>query len=214
MPDPGPSPVARLPFLGGALTVLAAVAAGVLLLGGGGDDAPVAARARALAPLPRDAAPDRRAAARKAGCVLRDPPLGRADHVRGAISYRSSPPTSGPHAATAALDGVYPRGGGPGAERWIHALEHGRVVVLYRPGTRAAVLVRLEALVSRPLHGTEAYKTLLVQDGTGMPFAVAAVAWGHLLGCRRASEAADDLLRAFRERWVDRGPEAGVPPTG
>jgi hypothetical protein len=40
-----------------------------------------------------------------------------------------------------------------------------------------------------------------------MPFQVAATAWGHLAGCKRFTDKTFDVLRAFRERYLDKGPE-------
>jgi len=40
-----------------------------------------------------------------------------------------------------------------------------------------------------------------------MPFAVAATAWTHILGCKTMNPRVFDAIRAFRERFVDKGPE-------
>jgi hypothetical protein len=41
-----------------------------------------------------------------------------------------------------------------------------------------------------------------------MKYAVAATAWGHLLGCNQMNDKVFDALRTFRERYIDKGPEA------
>jgi hypothetical protein len=40
-----------------------------------------------------------------------------------------------------------------------------------------------------------------------MPYAVAATAWGQLLGCKTMTPKVYDALRTFRERYIDKGPE-------
>ena len=40
-----------------------------------------------------------------------------------------------------------------------------------------------------------------------MPYAVAAVAWTQLVGCKEFTDKSFDALRAFRDRFVDKGPE-------
>jgi hypothetical protein len=40
-----------------------------------------------------------------------------------------------------------------------------------------------------------------------MPYEVAAVAWGHVAACKRVNDASFDVIRAFTERYRDKGPE-------
>ena len=83
----------------------------------------------------------------------------------------------------------------------VHTLEHGRIDLQYRPGTPAATVARLERLVDELEGG---YHMLLFQNETEMPFAVAATAWGHLLGCpemndQRVRRAARVSLQLHRQ---------------
>lgn len=48
---------------------------------------------------------------------------------------------------------------------------------------------------------------ILVENRTDMPCDVAATAWGHALRCKRLTPAAIDAMRAFRDAYVDKGPE-------
>ena len=41
-----------------------------------------------------------------------------------------------------------------------------------------------------------------------MPYAVAATAWTHLLGCKKFTNESFDAIRAFRKRYTDQAPEA------
>ena len=66
--------------------------------------------------------------------------------------------------------------------RLVHALEHGRIEIQYKPGRPPATVARLEKLVDELDSG---YHMLLFENATQMPYAVAATAWGHLLGCPR-----------------------------
>jgi hypothetical protein len=40
-----------------------------------------------------------------------------------------------------------------------------------------------------------------------MPYDVAVTAWGHLAGCKKVTDETFDVIRAFRERYRDQGPE-------
>ena len=51
------------------------------------------------------------------------------------------------------------------------------------------------------------YHLLLYENSTDMPFAVAATAWDHLLGCPAMNDRVFDAIRAFTATYVDQGPE-------
>jgi hypothetical protein len=212
-PDAGRERVRQLQAGLAALLVLSVVV-GIVLAAtggsrhGGGPAPPASARAVAL-PAPRERGLAR--AAREAGCLLLDPRDEGRGHTTGTVAYASNPPTSGPHDPVPALDGVY-RGRPPRPEQAVHALEHGRIEVQYRPGTPRRRVAELESVVAERFDGRRGYKTLLFENPTHMPYAVAATAWGHLLGCDGYRPALFDALRDFRARFVDRGPETGFPP--
>jgi hypothetical protein len=44
-----------------------------------------------------------------------------------------------------------------------------------------------------------------------MPYAVAATAWTHLVGCPKYSPAVLDVLRNFRDTYRGNGPEQQFP---
>jgi hypothetical protein len=147
------------------------------------------------------------AAATAAGCSLSNPPdEGHAHEPREFTinDYRSNPPTSGTHFPEWYPDGVYDPGTTPHLGMLVHALEHGRIELQYKPGTPAEEVGRLKKLVDELDGG---YHLLLFQNETEMPFAVAATAWGHLLGCPEFNDKVFDALRAFRTNYVDKGPE-------
>jgi len=147
------------------------------------------------------------AAARAAGCTLENPPDQGVEHEQREFTeadYNSNPPTSGTHFPTWYEDGVYAPGTTPELGRLVHALEHGRIEIQYKPGMPAATVGRLEKLVDQLDSG---YHMLLFENATKMPYEIAATAWGHLLGCPKMNDQVFDALRAFRKNYVDKGPE-------
>jgi hypothetical protein len=147
------------------------------------------------------------AAAKAAGCTLQHPPDQGVRHVARKFTeadYNSNPPTSGTHFPDWYEDGKYAPGTTPELGMLVHALEHGRIEIQYKPGTPAATVGRLEKLVDETDSG---YHILLFENTTKMPYEVAATAWGHLLGCKHMNDKVYDALRAFHADYVDKGPE-------
>ena len=124
-----------------------------------------------------------------------------------AKDYNSNPPTSGTHRQTPSQDGIYEPGNEPDAENLVHTLEHGRIIYYYKPGTAKRRISQLETLFNEPLKGAEGYHQVLVQNNTDAPDAVGAVAWTQKVGCPEFNDKVFDVLRAFREKYVDKGPE-------
>ena len=147
------------------------------------------------------------AAAKAAGCTVTNPPLLSALHDDREFTeadYNSNPPTSGEHFPQWYEDGIYAPGTTPNLGMLVHTLEHGRIDLQYKPGTPAGTVNRLESLVDELDNG---YHMLLFENGTNMPYAVAATAWGHLLGCPAMNDKVFDAIRAFDKNYVDKGPE-------
>jgi uncharacterized protein DUF3105 len=86
----------------------------------------------------------------------------------------------------------------------VHPLEHGRIELQYKKGSPAKTVSQLETLFTESSNG---YHMLLFENTTNMPFAVAASAWGHYVGCPTMNDKVFDALRAFREQYIDKGPE-------
>ena len=101
-------------------------------------------------------------------------------------------------------DGIYASGTTPELGRLVHSLEHGRINLQYAPGTPAATIGQLELLVNELDQG---YHLLLFENATAMPYAVAATAWDQLIGCPEMNDKVFDALRAFRNAYIDKGPE-------
>jgi hypothetical protein len=198
-----------------AVLVIGAVVGGVIALTGGGSKSTGKGpkdTANSGAKLPAPQQKDLTKAAAAAGCVMLNPPIEGRSHVTTKVKYKSNPPTSGNHNPDPALDGIYGRANTPEPEHYVHALEHGRVEIQYAPSTSNQREAQLETLASEAINGKPAYKVLLFQNNTNMPYAVAATAWGHLIGCKTFTDKTFDALRDFRLKWVDQGPEI-IPPT-
>ena len=212
----------------GLLAVLAVVglaALGVLALSGDGRDARPSDRAAdtgapppadptatatgdsAPATLPPRRTKDLAQAAKLAGCTLTTEPDEGADHVTREVTaadYGTNPPTSGMHNPEWASDQIYAPGNTPDLGTLVHTLEHGRIDIQYRAGTDAKTIGLLGDLYKELDDG---YHLLLFENDTDMPFAVAATAWNHLLGCPDMNPKVFDAIRAFSAAYVDKGPE-------
>jgi hypothetical protein len=189
----------RLLQIVGGVVVGAVVVVGVVLAlaGGGGDDG-------------RDDA-DLTAAAKAAGCTVKSFPDEGAAHVAKKLTvkdFKTNPPTSGDHNITPAQDGVYIPGNEPEIQNWVHTLEHGRILFQYKPGTPAGRIAQLQKLFNEPvLDSGNGYHSVLMQNNTQMPFAVAAVAWRHYIGCPEFNDKVFEAMGDFREVYVDTAPE-------
>jgi hypothetical protein len=190
----------RLLQIGGGVVLAAVVVVGVVLaVAGGGSDKGRASETAVAS------------AAKAAACDYRTFPSEGRGHVnekRTPADYKTNPPTSGDHNPTPAPDGDYPPGNEPAVENWVHTLEHGRVLLMYKPGAPQQTVGALQKLYEEPvLSSGKSYHMVLMQDNTKMPFLTAAVAWQHYIGCNNLSPAALAAIRKFRDRYVDRGPE-------
>jgi Protein of unknown function (DUF3105) len=203
----------RLQLVAGGVLALAAIAAVIAAIvsssGGGNDSKADADLATAAIPARKIADFDKAVAA--AGCTYKHYPSEGRTHLSSNTAtfngYKTNPPTSGTHRPVAAEDGVYEPGNPPAKENSTHSLEHGRIDIQYKPGTPKRTQDQLNALFNEKVKGVEGYHTLLFENQTNMPYAVAATAWTQLLGCKTMNPQVFDALRAFRERFVDKGPE-------
>lgn len=199
----------RLQIVGGGVIAVAIVAVAVVLItsGGGGKGSETTDTKAASVPIPAQKITDLAAAAKAADCTLKTYPNYGRTHVTGTVNYKTNPPTSGNHNPIPAEDGIYDPGNTPAKENFTHSLEHGRIEIQYRPGTSAKVRDQLETLFSEKVKGSAGYHTLLFENNTNMPFAIAATAWTHLLGCPKMNDQVFDAIRTFRSAYTDKGPE-------
>ena len=203
----------RLQLVAGAVLGVAAIAAVIVAVtaSGGNDGGSESGSDLAKAAIPARKITDFDAAVKASGCTFKSYPSEGRTHLPSDTAtnnnYKTNPPTSGAHRPTPAEDGVYAPENTPAKEAYVHTLEHGRIEIQYAPGTPKKVQDQLNTLVNEPLKGAPGYHQLLFQNNTKMPFAVAATAWTHILGCKTMNPQVFDAIRAFRERFVDKGPE-------
>ncbi|PTL59079.1 DUF3105 domain-containing protein [Paraconexibacter algicola] len=209
----------RLQLVAGvAVAVLAVggVTAAVLAGGGGGGGAgdPDASGSGPTVALAAPKITDLAQAAKAANCTLREQlPNEGNNHVQGEVtSYKTNPPTSGDHNIEPAAEGEnrgaeYEAGTEPAKENWVHSLEHGRILFQYAPGTPTADVTKLRSLYLEDFQGGNGYHQMLFQNNTDMPFKYAAVAWTNYIGCQTLTDETIDAFRAFRAKYVDKGPE-------
>jgi hypothetical protein len=210
----------RLRLAGGGVVGLAAVLAVIVAIASGGGAGSSAGSPIKPAPngvkLPTAKLSNLTAATKAAGCVAIDTPdsVARADQNRThvdpgtKVTYQTNPPSYGPHYPTPASDGEYKPGGTPRVGFLVHAMEHGRVEYQYRPGLPQADVKQLEALFNETEgQWAPGQLLLLFQNTTGMPYDVAATAWGHVLGCKTFNARVFDALRDFRLTYTNQGPE-------
>jgi hypothetical protein len=195
---------------GGALALAAVVAIVVVALAGGGGGggngggssggpAGPSARSYPEVPVPPQRVADLDQAARAAGCTTKSYRSEGRKHVTEPVRYGSSPPHSGPHDPVPADDGVYDEA--PRTEALVHSLEHGRIVMQFRPQVSEEIRGQLKSLYDEdPSH-------MVLVPNARMPYEVAATAWTNVLGCPKATPAVFDAIRAFKVRYRDRGPE-------
>ncbi|HMJ33049.1 MAG TPA: DUF3105 domain-containing protein [Baekduia sp.] len=195
-----------------AIAAAAAVIAAVASSGGGGSGSDSqASSGYGSAAIPAKKISDFDAAVKASGCTFKAYSSEGRTHLTSETAnfdgYKTNPPTSGTHRPTPAQDGVYAAGNSPAKENAVHALEHGRIELEYKQGAPKQVQDQLNTLFNEKLKGVEGYHQLLFQNQTNMPFEVAAVAWTHILGCKTMNPQVFDAMRAFRDRFVNKGPE-------
>jgi hypothetical protein len=193
------------------VVVLVVVAAGGNGGGGGGGEGQAAELLPDGGSVPEQQEFDLAAAARAAGCELRSrraPDRTHTNSLDAVVNYDTNPPTSGRHYQLPAEDGAY--GDAPQDEELVHTLEHGRVIVWFKPSLSEDQRADLKAFFDE-----DSYQMVLVPR-SNMPYLVAASAWnrepepngtGRLLVCERMTPEVFDALRTFRDEHRSNGPE-------
>jgi hypothetical protein len=197
---------------GGVLGVVAIAAVIAAVVSGGSDNkGSGAAKAYGSAAIPVRKTTDFDTALKASGCFYKNYPSEGRTHLPSNTAvnntYKTNPPTSGNHRPVPAEDGVYAPANTPDKENYVHTLEHGRIELQYAPTAPQAVRDQLNTLYNEKNKGVEHYHMLLFQNNTNMPYEVAATAWTNLIGCKTVNDKTWDALRAFRDRFTDKGPE-------
>ena len=201
--------------VGGALAAAAVIAVVAALALGGGGDGGGEASANVFpsgGSVPKQKISDMNKAAAAAGCKLSSERATSRRHITDLnerVNYRTNPPTDGTHYVQPAQDGAYSQA--PPDTTLVHALEHGRIDIWFKPSLPESARADLKALFDEE----QGYQLLLVPRAN-MPFQIAASAWGrdptplgtgYLMGCSRVDDATWDALRAFIDEHRGNGPE-------
>jgi len=201
----------------GGLVAIALVVVVVLLVSGGGDSGGGATSS--LYPgggsVPDVKNTNLAASAKAAGCITKSYHATSRDHTNDPnqkIKYPTNPPAAGKHYQFPADDRAYGLSNTPKDVEIVHAQEHGRVVIWFKPSLPKSVRADLKALYDKQ----KGYQLLMVPRAN-MPFQVALTAWngapeplgtGRLLGCPTVSDKTWDALQNFIEDNRGNGPEA------
>jgi len=118
------------------------------------------------------------------------------------ITYKNYPPSSGTHYSTPAQAGFYDTPQQEG--NFVHSLEHGYVVLYYKPDLPDATKQQLKDLMTKlPMSKYNKVKMVIVPY-TNMTTPLAIAAWDRLLPM---SDYNFDVIQTFYQQYVDRGPE-------
>ena len=211
-----------------ALAVIAGLVAVVTSGGGGGSGACSNAHIQntgsfsGLTPDCRKGTPppplqfaDLQISAQKAGCELRlNLPDEGNTHVSNStpVQYRTTPPTSGNHNPVPISDGAYttpmsanPQTNGMNIRDEVHAMEHGRIEIHYKPSLPESEQLALKGVFDQSPDG------MLLYPDPNMPYDVAVTAWTEMAVCQHYNPLVLDVTRNFRDTSRGNGPEQQVP---
>jgi len=118
------------------------------------------------------------------------------------ITYKSYPPSSGTHYSTPADAGFYDQ---PVAEgKFVHSLEHGYIVIYYKPDLPEATKQQLKDTFSKLPLGKYGKVKAVIVPYTNMTTPMAIAAWDRLMLLNSYNY---DEIQTFYKEWVDKGPE-------
>ena len=124
--------------------------------------------------------------------------------LKTVITYTTYPPSSGTHYPDTAPNGFsdvpIPEG------YFVHSMEHGAVVLYYRPDISNQVKQQLKDLFNKlPPDKDGQVKLVVVPYTNGMTTPLAIAAWDRLLLMKDYNF---EEIRAFYQNWVNKGPES------
>jgi len=201
----------------GGLVAVALIVLVVLFVAGGGDSSD--SSTSSLYPdggsVPDAKNTNLAAAAKAADCQTKSYRATSRDHtndVKQKVKYPTNPPAAGKHYQFPADDKAYGLNDTPQDVEVVHAQEHGRVVIWFKPSLPKSIRADLKALYDKQ----KGYQLLMVPRAN-MPYQVAETAWnaapeplgtGKLLGCPTVDDNTWDALQDFIEDNRGNGPEA------
>jgi hypothetical protein len=158
---------------------------------------------------------DLKVSAAQAGCELKlNLPDEGNTHVPNStpVHYRTVPPTSGNHNPVPIDDGAYktpissnPQTPGMNIRDMVHAMEHGRIEIHYKPSLPEAQQLALKGVFDADPNG------MLLFPDPSMPYDVAITAWTNEVVCPHYNQTVLDVIRNFRDTYRGNGPEQGIP---
>lgn len=123
----------------------------------------------------------------------------QSEHI-ASPTYEVDPPAGGAHEPSAAPPGFYNPENAPSDGKLVHAMEHGFVVLWYRPDLNPEDRQELEKLSDR--FGRE----LIVAPRASLEGEVAVTAWHRRLACRNLDP---EAIALFTTSFKDQGREKG-----
>jgi hypothetical protein len=118
------------------------------------------------------------------------------------ITYKNYPPSSGTHYNSPSDAGFYDTTLAEG--NFVHSLEHGYIVLYYKPDIPAATKQQLKDLMTQLPNGKYGKVKLVIVPYTNMSTPLAIAAWDRLLLLKSFNA---DEVKTFYQQWVDKGPE-------
>jgi Protein of unknown function (DUF3105) len=181
----------------------------------GGSTKGLEADCREGTPPPAIKVADLQISAQQAGCELKlNLPNEGNTHVPNStpVQYRTVPPTSGNHNPVPIDDGAYrtpissnPETPGMNIRDMVHAMEHGRIEIHYKPSLPQAQQLALKGVFDADPNG------MLLFPDPAMPYDVAVTAWTNEVVCPNYNEGVLDVIRNFRDTYRGNGPEQAIP---
>jgi hypothetical protein len=166
-------------------------------------------------PPPAIQVADLKVSAQQAGCELKlNLPDEGNTHVPNstAVDYKTVPPTSGNHNPVPIDDGAWktpissdPEHPGMNIRNEVHAMEHGRIEIHYRPSLPEEQQLALKGVFDADPDG------MLLFPDPAMPYDVAVTAWTNEAVCPHYTPEILDVIRNFRDTYRGNGPEQGIP---
>jgi Protein of unknown function (DUF3105) len=118
------------------------------------------------------------------------------------ITYKNYPPSSGTHYSSPQDAGYYdttiPEG------KFVHSMEHGYVVLYYKPDLPDATKEQLKSLMTALPLGKYGKVKMVIVPYTNMSTPLTVAAWDRLLPMDSYNF---DVIKAFYQQYVDKGPE-------
>lgn len=121
------------------------------------------------------------------------------------VQYNTSPPTNGKHAGRWEATGV--QTAPIQNEVQVHNLEHGHVIVSYKPDVDQAFIDKLEELAKAD------NTRIVVAPYNTMEAKLAVTSWARISTCNEVKDSFLDFARAYIDFYKGKGPEGDIPGT-